>query len=223
MPGLREDGVPADRSGDASSGGVVLHAYPSEMELDVTTATGYVVHLRPIRPDDDGRLIDFHADLSARSVYRRFFFVHPELSPAEVQRFTNVDYVNRLALIVELDDRFIAVGRYDRDPGSEEAEVAFIVTDEFQRRGIASLLLEQLAAAAWRVGIKRFTAQTHSDNAGMIRVFKASGFPVTSTMEHGVVTLRFPIEPTDQSLVARAQFREQSRQRARERAEGAGC
>ena len=223
MPGLPGDVEPADSSGGVALGSLAVHKYPLEFERDLTTSTGYVVHVRPIRPDDDGRLIAFHEDLSARSVYRRFFFVHPELSPAEVKRFTNVDYVDRMALIVELDGRFIAVGRYDRDPGSEEAEVAFIVTDEFQRRGIASLLLEQLAEAAWHAGIQRFTAQTHADNAGMIRVFKTSGFPVSSAMEQGVVTLRFPIEPTDETRAARGRFREESLARALERGEAGAC
>ena len=73
------------------------------------------VGLRPIRSDDAAGLVAFHARLSPRSVYRRFFFVHPVLSATEVERFTCVDRVDRVALVAEDGDRLVAVGRYDRE------------------------------------------------------------------------------------------------------------
>src|SRR5665213_599720 len=106
--------------------------YPAELACDVTTKAGTKVHLRPIRPDDAPRLIDFHQHLSPRSVYRRFFSAHPRLSAAEVERFTCVDYVDRMAFIAEDGDQLVAVGRYDRSPGTAEAEVAFVVADQYQ-------------------------------------------------------------------------------------------
>ena len=171
--------------------------YPSELECRVVLSDGAVVGLRPIRPADRQRLVDFHGRLSSRSVYRRYFFLHPNLSDVEVERLTHVDYVDRLALIAEADGEMVAVGRYDRSPGSDEAEVAFVVADEYQNHGIGTLLLERLAAAAWGNGITTFVAQTLRENRTMLDVFFASGFPVTSTSEYDTVRVRFPIEPDD--------------------------
>ena len=155
------------------------------------------IRLRPIRSDDGERLAEFHGSLSSQSVYRRFFFVHPQLSAAEIERFTHVDYVDRLALVAMDGDRLIVVGRYERVPGAADAEVAFVVADEYQHHGIATLLLEHLAAAAYRHGITTFVAETLSENHDMIGVFMKSGFPVTTSTDCGTVSLRFPIEPDE--------------------------
>jgi GNAT superfamily N-acetyltransferase len=171
--------------------------YPAELECRVAVGDGLVVRLRPIRPADGGRLVEFHGKLSPRSVYRRYFFLHPNLSDAEVERLTHVDYVDRLALIAEAEGEIVAVGRYDRSPGSDEAEVAFVVADEYQHHGIGTLLLERLAAAAWENGVTTFVAQTLRENRAMLDVFHGSGFPVTSTSEYDTVRVRFPIEPDD--------------------------
>ena len=93
------------------------------------------------------------------------------------------------------DDRIVAVGRYERLPETDEAEVAFVVTDDYQHRGIGSRLLVHLAEAARAHGIARFHAQTLSENRDMLGVFLSSGYPVTTTSEAGTVTVRFPIDP----------------------------
>ncbi len=193
MGSTPETGAVRDRAG----------RYPSELEGDVETIGGSVLHLRPIRPDDGERLTEFHEHLSPQSVYRRFFFMHPRLSAAEVERFTHVDYVDRLALVVERPDGLVAVGRYERLPDTGQAEVAFVVADEFQHRGIGTVLLEHLADAALPNGITTFTAQTLADNQDMLDVFMKSGFHVTSTREYGTVTVRFSIEPDDAYRSAR--------------------
>jgi GNAT superfamily N-acetyltransferase len=167
--------------------------YPAELACDIATREGIELHLRPIRPDDAGPLVEFHRSLSPRSVYRRFFFVHPTLSPTEVDRFTGVDYVHRLALVVEHDDLLIAVGRYEGIPGSTEAEVAFVVTDQQQHHGIATVLLEHLAQAARQRGITTFVASTLAENREMLDIFAHSGFAVTTSVEEGIVSVRFPI------------------------------
>lgn len=159
----------------------------------VTTSTGSKVRLRPIRPDDAPRLVDFHRHLSPRSVYRRFFFVHPTLSAAEVERFTGVDYVDRLALVADDGDRLIAVGRYDRSPGSDEAEVAFVVADEYQHHGIGPLLLAKLADAARLNGIRTFVAYVLTENRDMMGVFSHSAFALTTTIEDAVATVRLDL------------------------------
>ncbi len=178
--------------------------YPAELVGDIRTAEGAVLHLRPIRFDDAAALVEFHRGLSARSVYRRFFSPHPTLSDKEVARFTHVDYVDRLALIALDGERLVAVARYERQPRSDEAEVAFIVADQYQHQGIGTLLLEHLAEAAWRRGITRFVAETLTENREMLHVFYQVGFPVTTASESGVTTVRFPIEPDETYLAARS-------------------
>ncbi len=189
--------------------------YASELERDVVS-DGYLrYHVRPIRPDDAPRLVAFHNHLLPRSVFLRFFTFHTELSPKEVERFTCVDYVNRLALVAEIEDRLIAVGRYDSAPGETEAEVAFVVADDFQHHGIGALLLDELVRAAWQRGITSFRAETLCENRTMLDVFRHTGFPITSTVEYGTVTLHFPIEPSDAYNAALAD-REITRQWQRE-------
>ncbi|MHB1210281.1 MAG: GNAT family N-acetyltransferase [Acidimicrobiales bacterium] len=177
----------------------MVGVYPTDLECDITTSTGATLHMRPIRPDDADELVHFHLNLSSGSIYRRYFAFHPELSEREVEHLTTVDYVDRLAFIIEDDEKLVAVGRYDRIPGTSEAEVAFLVTDEFQNHGLGLLLLKHLADAARQRGITTFTAETQADNRGMLGVFKDSGFPVTSRIEEEVVSVSFPIEPTEKS------------------------
>src|SRR5579871_3499437 len=144
--------------------------YPRELERDVETE-GLRYRVRPIRPDDGPRLVEFHARLSPRSVYLRFFTVHPTLSEAEVKRFTEVDYEDRLALVATIGDHLIAVARYDRPPGAAEAEVAFVVDDAYQHHGVGSELLDELADAAFANGVSTFRAETLAENRTMIDVF----------------------------------------------------
>lgn len=187
----------------SSSRGVGVHGgagdYPEDLACDVITGTGSILHMRPIRPEDAEQLVHFHLKLSSGSIYRRYFSFHPELSEREVEHLTTVDYIDRLAFIVETEDRLVAVGRYDRIPGTAEAEVAFLVTDDFQNHGLGLLLLKHLSDAARQRGITTFTAETQADNRGMLGVFKESGFPISSHIEDEVVTLSFPIEPTEKS------------------------
>ncbi len=172
-------------------------SYPAELICDVTTSDGTKLRLRPIRPDDANGLVNFHEGLSPVSVYRRYFFVHPRLSALEIERFTNVDYVDRLAFVAEDDDRLVAVGRYDRSPGTGGAEVAFVVADQFQHRGVGALLLDLLADAAWQRGVTDFVASTLTENRDMLSVFADSGFKVRTTREGDTVEVRFSIEPDD--------------------------
>jgi len=169
---------------------------PDALVREVMTARGDRIRFRPIRPTDGVGLVAFHNGLSDRSVYRRFFFVHPVLSAPEIEHFTHVDYTGRLALVAEHRDGIVAVGRYERTPGTSEAEVAFVVSDDYQHQGIGAVLLEQLVDAALAQGITVFTAQTLAENRAMLAMFDKSGFPVTTTRESETVSVRFPIVPT---------------------------
>jgi RimJ/RimL family protein N-acetyltransferase len=182
----------------------VVTSYPAELACEVVTDNGILVSLRPIRPDDAASLVQFHDRLSSRSIYRRYFSLHPRLTDEEVRHFTDVDYVSRFAFIVEHAGELIGVGRFDRVSGTTEAEIAFIVADEYHHQGVGLMLLERLAEVAWSLGIRTFTAETQADNRSMMGVFRASGFAVESSIDDEVISARISIEPTEASRASRA-------------------
>ncbi|HJU98826.1 MAG TPA: GNAT family N-acetyltransferase, partial [Jiangellaceae bacterium] len=173
--------------------------YPAHWEADVVLSDGATAHLRPIRPDDAGRMVEFYGRVSDESKYFRFFAPYPTLSPSDVRNFTQVDHTGRVALIVLIGDEMIAVGRYERvDEG--QAEVAFLVEDEHQGRGVGSVLLEHLAQAARERGIGRFVAEILPHNHKMITVFGEAGYTLASRLTDGIVHVDFEIRPTDDSI-----------------------
>ncbi|GAB3280988.1 bifunctional acetate--CoA ligase family protein/GNAT family N-acetyltransferase [Parasphingorhabdus pacifica] len=179
--------------------------YPRQWEADVVLSDGGTVHMRPIVPKDADKLIAFHGKLSDRTRYFRYFGPYPRMPKRDVERFSHVDHVNRVALVAVLGDEIVAVGRFDRLGEQESAEVAFVVADDHQGRGLGSILLEHLAAAARECGLRRFVAEILAENSKMVRVFRDAGYQVSRALEEGVVHLEFDIDPTDESLaVARA-------------------
>ena len=176
---------------------------PRHWEADVLLRDGATAHLRPIRSEDAPLLVEFYSRVSDRSKYYRFFSPMPTLSERDVARFTQVDHQDRVAFVLLLRDEMIAVGRYDViKPG--EAEVAFLVEDHHQGRGIAQLLLENLAQAARERGVEKFIAEVLPDNTPMIQTFRDAGYRVVSEFDEGVLTLEFSIEATDTFVGAMA-------------------
>jgi GNAT superfamily N-acetyltransferase len=155
---------------------------------------GTVVHLRPIRPDDEARLTAFHERLSPASQQLRFFSVHPHLQPAEVRRFVNVDGTRRVAVVAIRDDDIVAVARFDRVAGTTDAEAAFVVQDDLQGRGLGTALLEHLAQRAREKGVTRLVAQTLPENTRMLRVFRHFRPDMTVAYAGGVIEVTIPLE-----------------------------
>ncbi|MFJ6791863.1 bifunctional acetate--CoA ligase family protein/GNAT family N-acetyltransferase [Streptomyces angustmyceticus] len=185
------------------------HAYPTHWEADVVLRDGGTARIRPITPDDAERLVSFYEQVSDESKYYRFFAPYPRLSDRDVHRFTHHDYVDRVGLAATVGGEFIATVRYDRindqglpakSPEDDQAEVAFLVQDAHQGRGVASALLEHIAAVARERGIRRFAAEVLPANSKMIKVFTDAGYTHQRTFEDGVVRLEFDLEPTEQSM-----------------------
>lgn len=176
--------------------------YPAHYEADVVLKDGKTVTVRPILPGDAEAIRALHARLSPETRYLRFFSPLPQLSDRMLARFTQVDYADRMALVALLGRDIIGVGRYDRLPGSDEAEVAFVVDDAHQGRGLGTLLLEHLALAAREAGIRRFVAETLPHNQRMLAVFADAGFAERTRLADGVVHVAFDIAPTPASVAA---------------------
>ncbi len=173
--------------------------YPAEFEFDVLLKDGRSIHFRPIRPEDAPREREFIHRVGPESSYFRFFHVKTDLSPEELRHFTTLDYEDRMAFIALDGEKMVAVGRYDvlNDKSTEDtkvAEVAFLVEDAYQGRGIGAYLLQHLTVYARLKGITEFEAFVLADNRAMLRLFRDSGYRLTRQLEEGVYSVEFPIE-----------------------------
>lgn len=175
---------------------------PDSWEADVVLRDGHTVRMRAIRPDDADRIQRFHERQSPESIYFRFFSPRPTLSDRDVEHFTNVDHIDRVAFVAVLDEEIVAVARYERYEGTDTAEVAFFVDDAHHGRGLASLMLEYLAAAARENGIVRFRASTLPNNRKMLKVFAVAGYDVATQLDDGLVDIAFDLTPTEEVVAA---------------------
>jgi acetyl coenzyme A synthetase (ADP forming)-like protein len=163
--------------------------------VDVILRDGGTLRLRPPRADDADRVRTFLAGLSPESLALRFHGLR-RVTRSLVEPFLDPDWRDRGALIGCLEGEVVALASYARVGGSRAAEVAFVVADREQRRGIGTRLLEQLAVRARAAGIEEFVAEVTAGNAHAARVFADSGFEVSRELEGGELELRFPIAPT---------------------------
>jgi acyl-CoA synthetase (NDP forming)/GNAT superfamily N-acetyltransferase len=196
------DNVPVSGSSPSTGENPLPLAYPSRWDADVVLSDGSTVNVRPIRPSDGRRILEVHGRQSPESIYLRYFSPHPELSESEVENLTNVDYVDRMAFVALRGDTLVGTARYDRWPTRSEAEVAFFVDDAHRGRGLATLLLEYLAAAARDAGISAFTATVLPTNRRMVSVFSHAGFTASSSFEEGVIEVSLDLQPTPEAEAA---------------------
>ena len=164
---------------------------------------GGAIRIRAVHPDDEAAIRDHFDHLSPVSVHYRFFGMKKGYTPAELDRLTRPDFARDATLVATLsepsDARIIGVGCYMAYPGDlrpSSVEVAFAVVDEFQGRGVGTLLLEHLAAIARANAIAEFDAQVLGENRRMMEVFLKSGFRVKRSFEGGVFHVTFPTEET---------------------------
>ncbi|GAB3126322.1 bifunctional GNAT family N-acetyltransferase/acetate--CoA ligase family protein [Tsukamurella serpentis] len=205
--GPATDPFPAPKVGGPAPG---PYEFPSHWVADVLASDGGVVHLRPVVPDDADAMVEFHGGLSERTRYLRYFGPYPVMPPRDVARMTTVDHDQRVCFLAVLGGRIIAVGLYEglAESGKpSSAEVAFVVADEHQGRGLGPILLEHLAGAAAENGFHRFEAEVLAENRYMVNVFKAAGYELRRSFDGSVVHVEFGIDPTD-ALVAVRNARE---------------
>ncbi|QNE16962.1 GNAT family N-acetyltransferase [Kribbella qitaiheensis] len=166
-----------------------IHPETAVAGWDALASDGSVVHLRPIRPDDESTLKELNHRLSDRSIYLRFFAMDRVSADQQAHHLAEADPLQgTVALVAELKGAVVGVASYE-PMRADEAEMAFLVDDAVHGRGIGTLLLEQLAAVARERGVRRLHADTLADNGPMLRVFLQSGFQQVRTFDSGVVEL----------------------------------
>lgn len=169
--------------------------YPEHLETWRTSKKGEPVLFRPIRISDEALLTEFLYSLSEMSTYRRFLSPRLDMPHERVQELVVIDYTmeTAIAAVIEREggrEEFVAVGRYNKDPDTHTAEVAFAVKDEYQNQGLGSELLSYLTYLAKREGLLGFTADVMIDNAPMLHIFEKGGFSMERRDIAGLALLR---------------------------------
>jgi acetate---CoA ligase (ADP-forming) len=179
---------------------------PFQAISDVVLRDGSTMRFRPPELGDAPALLEFFRTLSDRSVYLRFHG-HPAIDERLVEPVLEPDWLERGALLGMEGDRIASLANYVRLRNAGTAEVAFAVADDLQGRGIATRMLERLAALANLVGIEEFVAEVMPDNSSMLRVFAEAGFDTSRSTEGGSTEVRLRLAPTD-VLVSRIDERD---------------
>jgi len=158
--------------------------YPWEDTRTVQLKTGQTIELRPARLSDEEALQDLFYRLSDESTYRRFMAYKNVHSHSEMQRLVDSDYEHSMALLATLpegpEEQILAMARYDVDPGTRLADIAFVVQDQWQGRGLGTLLMKRMGEIAKARGVAGFTADVLDSNKPMLMVFHKSGLHVRS-------------------------------------------
>jgi acetyltransferase len=170
--------------------------YPVQYIAESVLATGAVVAIRPIRPDDEPMMVHFHEGLSDRSVYQRYFHLMTlarRTAHARLTRVCFVDYDREFALVAEGHDEesgapaILGVARLQRIGGGDVAEFAVVVADRYQGIGLGGALMRQVIAIARQEGVSRLRADILSENGPMRRLCARAGIPVRPTADPQVV------------------------------------
>lgn len=174
----------------------------ARFDHEVTLRDGTRVRVRPIRPDDAPRLVALYDHLSRDTRYQRFFSMMRRLPPDWARFLATVDYVRRFALVAEAPGdpgTLIAVARYEPAGEPDTVEVAFVVQDAWQNRGLGTVLFRELLVAAEGNGVRRFRAWVLADNRRMLDLIARLGEVTRRAMEQGVVELTFVARPLRRS------------------------
>jgi predicted N-acetyltransferase YhbS len=169
--------------------------YPLDLAERAWLDDGTTLEFRPVRPDDAERFQRLFARLSPESLYQRFFTPVTRLQPSMLHRLLHVDYHDLLALLAVVEDEVVGVARYDRLPGSREAEAALIIEDAWQGRGLGTRLLWRLSAAARERGIEAFVGSVLGENRRMMGLLRTLSDDVEAHLEGGVYQFRLQLAP----------------------------
>jgi acyl-CoA hydrolase/RimJ/RimL family protein N-acetyltransferase len=174
--------------------------YPVDTQSDVEV-DGHHLVFRPVRASDEEALHDLFYSLSDESARNRFLGTKSSFPRADMRALADVDYERRFTLVVvdasAKSDDLIAVASYGLDPATGLAEVDFVVRDDWQGRGVGTVLMQRMIAIGKQRGLRGFTASVLSTNSKMLGVFYQSELKVVAVLSSGVceLTARFPEPP----------------------------
>jgi len=171
-------------------------------------ATGRPVDITAVEPADLERVRSFYDGLSDTSTYYRFFGIRPALPEHELRSIVDPDVPHHVVLLASVDDELIGIGEYIVTSNPKQAEVAFAVADDHHREGVATLLLERLAAVARRCGLTQLVAQTLPGNEDMLLVFRTVGLAERTEFRDGVIEVTLDLASVEH-LEAEASRRHQ--------------
>jgi RimJ/RimL family protein N-acetyltransferase len=170
-------------------------AYPGALESHLALRNGETLRIRPIRPDDEQRLVELYSRLSRQTAYQRFFTVMRRLPSDWVHYFANVDYRRRLALVAERETvagvEIVGVGRYEPSDEEGTGEVAFVLEDGYQGQGLGAVLLDAVVRAGTERGLTRFRAFVLAENRRMLSLLAHHMRIIESHTEQGETTVLF--------------------------------
>jgi len=174
------------------------HPYPKKMEETITFKDGQQLVIRPIRPDDEDKIKEMFYTFSEQTKYLRYHGSLKSLPHNKLQVFCNVDYDTEMALVVVRGqaghEEILGVGRYMTNPGKRSAEMAFVVSDNWQRKGIGTHLFKRLVEIGRQAGLVQFNADVLPENSGMLKIFHRSGLNTETQTEEGVVRVTMSLE-----------------------------
>jgi RimJ/RimL family protein N-acetyltransferase len=169
--------------------------YPEDLETYRTTRTGIEILLRPVRISDEPLLKDFFYALSDQSLYRRFSSVRKDMPHERLQEFVIVDFAEEMVLLAVLEreetEEVIGLGQYSIDESTHFAEVALVVRDDYQNKGVGTELITHLAYLAKRQGVAGFTAEVLAENQAMISLLDKTQLGVEKKWDAGAYQLKY--------------------------------
>ena len=175
-----------------------IHIGPPRLRSTAVLDDGTLVSFRPMHPTDEPRVRDLFHSLSKQTMYYRFMSNVAKLPQRQLQDFVYIDYRKEMAIVGTVPeaygDQIVAVGGYYLDPGTNRAEIAFIVRDNWQNQGVGTFLLKYLATIARGQGIAGFTAEVLVDNMPMLAVLRKSGLRLRSRLEGRVHSVELDFE-----------------------------
>lgn len=174
--------------------------YPEKAETYRTTRTGLRLLLRTVRINDEHLLKDFFYSLSDTSMYRRFMSTRKDMHHDRLQQFVVIDYSREMVVLAVIEENekelIVGVGQYYIDETTHTGEVAFVVRDDYQKKGIGTELLAYLTYLAKKAGLHGFTAEVFMDNKSMLMLFEKVGFVIEKRAEAGVYELKMSFKET---------------------------
>lgn len=163
--------------------------YPAELERTWLAADGTTVRLRPLRPDDLDRELQFIHGLSRETLYLRLQYVSREVRREDALRLLDLDYRDRMAVAASVgqppDETLIGVSRYARIDGTDQADCAIVVADAWQGRGVGTELMRSLGRAARANGIRTLVGSSLGENQRIHAWARRFGYDVRTEPNSG--------------------------------------